>query len=300
MGSTGAAPERSTGAARPQHQTRTRQRVAALLAVVLVGGGVAAAVLANGSEETGDGERIDDRAGIVAIRDDFAGRKLIAARESTRGRPMTMRVATTTGSEWLFTCTGVGPEYVLHQTLDRMNERTAPCDPSARSGDTLSFRFAQAQPGGGDRELQLWLTEGTGRAVVTPSDAVLAAAVYSIPDPVVNLAGADILPIEESEGQEWTYVDGGESRPGARSYTRHFDALDETSILELVMTGSTSSTVRLVVDGETVATVPARYQLGSVQIGDELAGGGAHTVTLEILGTVPADARLAIVQRAGS
>ena len=226
-----------------------------------------------------------------------AGRKLIAARESTLGRPLSMRVATSTGSEWLFTCTGVGPQYVLHQTLDRRHERTAPCAESAASGETLSFRFTEAEPGGGDRELQLWLTEGTKTSIVTPDDAVLAAAVYSIPAPVANLAGADILPVEESQDEEWTYVSGGESKRGSPSYSRRFDALPVDSILELVMVGSTDTIVRLVVDDEVVATVPAEYRLGSVQLGDRLAGGSPHTVTLEILGEVPADAHLAIVQR---
>ena len=273
------------------------QRVTAIVAVVAIAATLVAVILGNLGDDATGTDAVDDRLGVVAIRDDFAGRRLIAARESTRGRPLSMRVATSTGSEWLFTCTGVGPQYVLHQTLDRRYERTAPCAESAASGETLSFRFTKAQPGGGDRELQLWLTEGTQTSIVTPDAAVLAAAVYSIPDPVASLAGADILPVEESQDEEWTYLNGGESKRGNRSYTRHLDALGDESILELVMAGSTDAVVRLVVDGEVVATVPAEYRLGSVQLGDRLAGGSPHTVTLEIVGDVPPDARLAIVQR---
>ena len=273
------------------------QRVTAIVALAALAATLAAVVIASGSDNTPRNDAVDDRAGIVKIRDEFAGRKLIAARESTQGKPLTMRVATSTGSEWMFTCTGVGPSYVLHQTLDRRYERTAPCAESAAIGETLSFRFTKAQPGGGDRELQLWLTEGNSSAIVTPDDAVLAAAVYSIPEPVATLAGADILPIEESENDEWAYLSGGESKRGSRSYTRNFAALPGESILELVMTGSTDAIVRLIVDDDVVATVPAEYRLGSVQLGDRLSGGSPHTVTLEIVGKVPADAQLAIVQR---
>ena len=273
------------------------QRVTAVVAIAAIAAALAAVIIANRSDNTSGSDVVDDRLGIVKIRDSFAGRSLIAARESAMGRPLSMRVATSTGSEWLITCTGVGQQYVLHQTLDRRNERTALCSQSAASGETLSFRFSKAQPGGGDRELQLWLTEANGTAIVTPDDAVLAAAVYSLPEPIASLAGADILPVEESQHDEWTYVSGGESSRGTRSFTQHFDALSEDSILELVMAGSSDAIVRLLVDDQVVSTVPAEYRLGEVQIGDRLTAGSPHTVTLEIVGKVPADARLAIVQR---
>lgn len=273
------------------------QRLIAVVAVAAIAATLAAAIIANRDENTPGSEVVDERLGVVTIPDEFAGRKLIAARESTRGRPLTLRVATTAGSEWLFSCSGVGQQYVLHQTLDHLNEHTALCAQAATIGRTMSFRFSKAHPGGGDRELQLWLTEVNETEIVTPDDAVLAAAVYSLPEPVANLAGSDILPVEESQNQEWTYVSGGESQLGSRSYTRHFDAIPGESILELATAGSTHPVFRLVVDGETVTTIPAEYHLGEVQLGDRLTGGSAHTVTLEIVGKVPADAQLAIVQR---
>ena len=279
-------------------QLRRRQLLAVLAAMVAAVAIVVAIALAGRSSDSPSTEVVDDRAGVVKIRDAFAGRELIAARESTRGRPLSLRVATSGSSEWLVTCTRVSPEYVLHETLDGRDERTAPCSQSATIGQTLSFRFTSDAPGGNDRELQLWLTRADTGERVSPKAAVLAAAVYSLPDSVATLGGADILPIEESDGQEWTYVDGGESAVGARSYTQRFEAVPGPSILELVMTGSSEATVRLVVDGDVVSTVPARYRLGSVELGDRLVGGAAHTVTLEIVGKVPADAHLAIVQRA--
>lgn len=281
-----------------QATARLRNQRLVVLGVALAAAGVAIAVmLAGRSSNSPSTEVVDDRGEIVTIRDAFAGRELIAARESTQGRPMSLRVATSGSSEWLVTCTHVSAEYVLHETLDGRDERTAPCGETAAIGETLSFRFTSVAPGGNDRELQVWLTRGADGERVAPKAAVLAAAVYSLPESVATLGGADILPIEESDGQEWTYVDGGESALGARTFTQRFEAVGEPSILELVMTGSSDATVRLVVDGAVVSTVPARYRLGSVELGDRLTGGSAHTVTLEIIGKVPADAHLAIVQR---
>jgi hypothetical protein len=159
----------------------------------------------------------------------------------------------------------------------------------------MSFRWTSAAPVGSVKEFALWITKD-GEAV-QPDGAVLAAAVYTLPDPVTTIAATDIEPLEVSQGREWAYLDSVESKRGERSVTARFDALDEDALLELVTDPlGTDLEVRLVVDG--VATGdPTTFPLGGTNLGDTLSAGEPHTVTLRILGEAPPDARLGIVRR---
>ena len=144
-------------------------------------------------------------------------------------------------------------------------------------------------------ELAVWITKD-GQAV-QPDGAILAAAVYALPEPVAILARTDIEPLEVSLGQEWAYLDSVESKPGDERLTATFAALDEEAVLELVSdpVGSDAK-VRLFVDGVATGS-PTTFPLGGTNLGDKLTPGEPHKVTLRIVGDVPPDARLAIVRR---
>ena len=231
---------------------------------------------------------------IIEVVDTFAGRTLITSAETTYRQALEMTVDATAGSEWLVTCAGVGPEHVVHRTIDGTAEDTAVCGPVEVLGETMSFRWTAAEPAGKGRELRLWITRDG--EVVEPEGAVLAAAVYALPAPVENLAGSDILEVEPVDGQDWVYVDSVDSRPGERRLTHRFGALASEALLEITSGGSGRGSVELVVDGEPVED-PDAYAFGSTDLGNRLAPGEPHTVTLRIVGDVPADARLAIVRR---
>lgn len=234
-----------------------------------------------------------DRA--IEVADAFAGRTLITSGETHDGEPLFLGADAPAGSQWMITCTGVGPEYLVHRAIDGQFEETAPCGWSQQLGESMSFRWTSAEPVGSVEELAVWITRD-GKAV-QPDGAVLAAAVYALPEPVATVAGSDIEPLEVSRGQEWAYLDSIESKPGKVRLTTTFPALDEEVLLELVTDPvGTTAEVELRVDGVASAS-PQRFPLGGTSVGDMLTPGEPHTVTLRIVGDVPPDARLAIVRR---
>ena len=232
---------------------------------------------------------------VVDVATSFAGRTLITSGETHDGEPLFLRVEAPAGSQWMVACTGVGPEYTVHRTIDGKFEETAPCSHADRLGETMSFRWSIAAPIGSVDEFALWITRD-GEAV-QPDDAVLAAAVYQMPEPVATLAGSDIEPLEAWFGQEWGYLDSVESPLGEKRLTKRFPALDEEVLLELVTepVGATAE-VELRVDGVASAS-PRTFPLGGTSVGDKLTPGVPHTVALRIIGDVPPDAQLAIVRR---
>jgi hypothetical protein len=232
---------------------------------------------------------------VVDVAPSFAGRTLITSGETHDGEPLFLRVDAPVGSQWMVTCAGVGPEYVVHRAIDGEFEETAPCSHAGRLGDTMSFRWSSAEPVGSVEELAVWITKD-GQAV-QPDGAVLAAAVYTLPEPVTTLASTDIEPLEVSLGREWAYLDSIGSERGERRLTARFPALDEEVLLELVTdpVGGTAE-VELRVDGVASAS-PRTFPLGGSSLGDTLSAGQPHTVTLRIIGEVPPDARLGIVRR---
>jgi hypothetical protein len=238
----------------------------------------------------------------VPVRTEFAGRVLIEAAETSDGRVLDLTATPPGGSEWQLLCTGVDAEYVVHYVLDDEHEDTAPCALGVAMGDPPSPQVGPpgyripTSAGGGRRTLRMWVTERDSEAVVSPPGAVLAAAVYTLPEPVAVLAGFEVLPVEEALDEEWSVVEYDGSEPGERSYTLELPAHPQETVLQLFASGSGTAVVRLSVDGKAVSTDPPAYPLGSVNIGDLLPP-GAHAVTLRIEGEVPADAQLGIVQR---
>lgn len=239
----------------------------------------------------------------VAVRTEFAGRTLIEAAETSDGEILDLTATPPGGSEWQLLCSGVGSRYVVHYVLDGAQEGSAPCSLFAVMGESPGsgseapgYRVPTAAGGGERRTLRAWITEFDSEAIVAPPGAVLAAAVYTLPEPVAVLAGFEVLPLEEAFGQEWSVVEYGGSEPGEQSFTLQLPAHPQQTVLQLLASGSGSAVVRLSVDGVAVSTDPSAYPLGSANIGDLLPP-GPHTVTLRIEGEVPEDATLGIVQR---
>ena len=281
------------GRAREQARVMRRRQYAATavaaLAVTAAGLGVNGMLRADGAPEPAL-----QPTRIIDVAPSFAGRTLITSEQTADGRALEMTVDAPAGSQWLVTCAGIGAGYVVHRTIDGTFEDTAVCGPLEVLGDTMSFRWTAEEPAGTGRELRLWITRDG--QVVEPEGAILAAAAYALPAPVTTLAGSDIQEVEPLDGQDWTYVDSVGSQPGERSLTHRFEALDEDALLEITSAGSGQGNVEIVIDGE-VGSFPSAYSLGSTNLGNRLAAGEAHTVTLRIVGDVPADAQLAIVRR---
>lgn len=282
------------GRAREQARTMRRRQYAATavaaLAVTAAGLGASGLLTKNPPPEPAP-----EPTRVIDVVPSFAGRTLITSGETHDGEPLFLQVDAPTGSQWMITCAGVGPEYVVHRAIDDQFEETAPCGPLEVLGESMGFRWSSSAPVGTDVELAVWITQD-GEAV-QPEGAILAAAVYELPDPVATTAGTDIEPLEVSLGQEWAYLDLVESEPGMRRLTTTFPATDEEVLLELVTAPvGTDAQVELRVDGVANAS-PQTFPLGGTSVGDKLTPGEPHTVTLRIVGDVPPDARLAVVRR---
>ena len=282
------------GRAREQARTMRRRQYAAtaVAALAVTAAGLAASgVLAKNPPP----DPAPEPSRVIDVAPSFAGRTLITSGETHDGEPLFLTVDAPAGSQWMVTCAGLGPEYVVHRAIDDDFEETAPCGPLEVLGETMGFRWSSSAPVGTGVELALWITKD-GQAV-QPDGAILAAAVYQLPDPVTTVAATDVVPLEVSLGRQWAYLDVVESEPGQRRLTQRFPARDEEVLLELVTdpVGS-DARVELSVDGVADAS-PRTFPLGGTSLGDMLTPGEPHTVTLRILGDVPADARLAIVRR---
>ncbi|MDR7252300.1 hypothetical protein J2X46_001276 [Nocardioides sp. BE266] len=282
------------GRAREQARSMRRRQYAAtaVAALAVTAAGIGASGLLGGNPPP---EPAPEPTRVIDVAPSFAGRTLITSGETHDGEPLFLTVDAPSGSEWMVTCAGLGPEYVVHRAVDDQFEETAPCGPLEVLGESMSFRWSSAEPVGNDVELAVWITLG-GEAV-QPEGAILAAAVYEMPPAVTMLAGTDVAPLEVSLGQEWAYLDSVESEPGERRLTVTFPAFDEEVLLELVTDPvGASADVELLVDGVATAS-PRTFPLGGSSTGDRLNALEAHTVTLRIVGDVPPDARLGIVRR---
>lgn len=274
---------------------RTRRWVAGVAAGAVAAAVTGVAVLAVNPFGQSEDDVEPLPAPVVDVRPSFAGRTLVDSAETSAGATLELTVTTDAGSQWMLTCHGVGPEYVLRYRVEGAPERAAPCAVDAALGDTAGFRYTAAEPAGTGTSLRMWVTEAGDDSVVNPEEAVLAAAVYALPAPVVTVAGSDVLPVEEVDGQEWSFLTHVEGELGAGEVTLESDR-DAPTLLETIGAGPDGVTVQLYLDGELVDTDPATYPLNGVGMGD-LVPAGRHTVTLRVVGEVPADARLALVQR---
>lgn len=290
----GTDPSLATSARREAQAIRVRRGVGAVVAVAAVAAlaGVAGTDFLRADPEPGPA---NSTTRAVDVAETFAGRTLITSAETHDGAALEMTVdAGDTGSQWLVSCVASGPEYIVHRTLDGASEDTAVCSPLEVLGDTMSFRWTAAEPAGDGRVLRLWITRDG--AVVEPDGAILAAAAYELPAPLMTLAGSDVQEVEPFVDREWVYLDSAESQPGQRSLTHRFDAQADTALLEITSQGTGQGTVQLLVDGRVIQD-PTAYALNSTDLGARIAPGEGHTVTLRIMGEVPDDARLAIVRR---
>lgn len=284
------------GRAREQARVmRVRRNAAAAISVVAVAA-IAAGVVSSGVLRADPPpEPAPQPVHSIDVPGSFAGRTLITSGETHDGEPLFLSVEAPAGSQWMVTCAGVGPEYLVHRAIDEQFEETAPCGPLEVMGESMNFRWSSNEPVGTVKEFSVWITLD-GEAV-QPEGAILAAAVYALPSPVATIAGSDIEPLELSLGQEWAYLDSVSSRPGERVLTKRFAATEEEVLLELVSDPvGTDADVELLVDGVATGS-PATFPLGGSGTGDKLSPGEPHTVTLRIIGDVPPDARLGIVRR---
>lgn len=278
--------------ARMMRVRRNAGVVAGIAAVAAIAVGVGASGILR-ADPPPEPARQPDR--TIEVADTFAGRTLITSGETHDGEPLFLGVEAPAGSQWMISCAGIGSDYTVHRTIDGQFEETAPCNWVQPLGETMSFRWTSAEPVGSVAEFAVWITKD-GEAV-QPDGAILAAAVYALPEPVTTLAGSDIEPLEVALGQEWAYLDSVGSEPGAKSVSARFDALDEEALLELATAPlGTDLQVKLVVDG-VVTGSPTTFPLGGTNLGDKLSAGEPHTVTLRIIGEPPPDARLGIVRR---
>ncbi len=291
--SDGPVPVRSSAARARARAIRSRRRtsVAALAAVAVVG---AVAMVRVSSQDRADGpEPADPSDRVVSVRESYAGRSLIDSAETTKDL-LKLRAGSPRGTEWLVACRHAGPVYV-RVSVDGAEHSRSLCDDRAGLGDTARFTVPAAGAGF-ESEVWLWVTDEEGAPL--DDDGVLAVAAYALPEPYASVAGRDVYPLEENFGTEWSVLDTAESQPGQRSVTLEVPANETAPMLELVSSGPGYATVRLVVDGEPVATVPATYVLGGRSMGDMLSGGEPHRVTLFIPeDDLPEDAQLGIVVR---
>ncbi len=289
----GPVPARSSAARARARAIRSRRRtsVAALAAVALVG---AVAMVRVSSQDRADGPEpadLSDR--VVSVRESYAGRSLISSAETNKDL-LKLRAGSPRGTEWLVACRHPGPVYV-RVSVDGAEQPSSLCSYRAGLGDTGRFTVPPAEAGF-ESEVWLWVTDEEGAPLA--DEGVLAVAAYALPEPYASIAGYDVYPREENFGTEWSVLDTAESQPGDRSVTLEVPAHDTGTMLELVSSGTGDATVRLVVDGETVDTVPATYVLGGRSMGDMLTGGAPHRVTLFVPeDDLPVDARLGIVVR---
>jgi hypothetical protein len=84
----------------------------------------------------------------IEVVDGFAGRTLITSGETHDGEPLFLTVDAPAGSQWMVTCAGVGPEYVVHRAIDEQFEETAPCGPLEVMGESMNFRWDSDGPVG--------------------------------------------------------------------------------------------------------------------------------------------------------
>ena len=291
--SDGPVPVRSSAARARARAIRSRRRtsVAALAAVAVVG---VVAMVRMPSEDRADGPEpadLSDR--VVSVREFYAGRSLIDSAETTKDL-LRLRAGSPRGTEWLVACRHAGPVDV-RVSVDGAERPKSLCDDRAGLGDTARFTVPAAGAGF-ESEVWLWVTDEEGAPL--DDDGVLAVAAYALPEPYASVAGHDVYPLEENFGTEWSVLDTAEAQPGERSVTLEVPAHETATMLELVSSGTGDATVRLVVDGEPVATVPATYVLGGRSMGDMLSGGEPHRVTLFIPeDDLPEDAELGIVVR---
>ena len=235
-----------------------------------------------------------------AVRTEFAGRTLIESAQARNGEVLDLTATPPGGSQWQLMCTGVGSQFTVHYVLDGAPEGQAPCSLFAELGqaparglEAPGYRIPASVGTTERRTLRMWITERESDLMVQPEGAVLVAAVYALPEPLTYLAGWEIQPLEEVDGEEWSVVEYAEGTRGRRTFSKRLPDRDDQLMLGLFATGSVPSDVVLEVNGEELPE-PEVLTLGSMRFTTQVPP-GEHIVTLRIDGEVPADAQLGIV-----
>lgn len=143
------------------------------------------------------------------------------------------------------------------------------------------------------------VADDIGRYVpATDAVAWLGVAVYTVADPVAEVAGTKIRPLVGLDGQDYAYVENKQTKRGARELTwtlepstedRYYDVVADNA----VYSGGPGASVSIGLDGENcrIEIAYPRFRAG----GCLLAPGRPHTITVTIHGDVPPNAVLGIV-----
>jgi hypothetical protein len=130
--------------------------------------------------------------------------------------------------------------------------------------------------------------------------AWLGIAVYTVADPVAEVAGTKIRPRVGVNGRDYTYVTARQSKPGERQLTwtlepstveRYYDVVGANTMDP--NTTESEIGVDMVLDGDScrMGFVSPQFRTG----GCLLSPGKPHTITATIAGTMPEQAVLGIV-----
>lgn len=270
----------------------------------VVGGVVLGALTAFamlGVNPFGSGDDVEPAApDNTIVRPEFAGRTLIESARTTGGEVLDLTATPPRGSQWQLMCTGVGSQYTVHYVLDGAPEGQAPCSLFAGLGeqpasgvDAPGYRIPAAVSDGTRKTLRVWITERDSETFAQPERAVLVAAVYDLPEPLTHIAGWEIQPQEEINGEEWSVIEYAEGIRGRATFSKRLPDRDDQLMLGLYASGGTA-TVTLEVDGEELEPNGDTLTLGSMCFTGQVPP-GPHIVTLHVNGQVPPDARLGIV-----
>ncbi|MFE7223733.1 hypothetical protein ACFU7D_03005 [Nocardioides sp. NPDC057577] len=268
-----------------------RALVVAAVAVIVVPVAVMASLGANPFDRTAPVVRpVPSNGPFVGT---YAGRTLIDSEIATGRSELSFTAEASRNTEWRAVCRGVGSGYTLHLSLDDGEPGQLPCDVELLSGRWISYQLGPEYPQEGTHTLRLWLTSTSGRAKAPPADGQIGAAVYRLPEPAATVAGHQVQALEMDGGSEFRLVRREESMPGTRVLSSTYSSRALPVEVDWYTSGSGSQEVQVYVDGRPETGLI----LGDGGPGLVLTPEEAHTVSLRIVGDVPADALLGIVWR---
>ena len=282
------------GAARRRATTIRRRRVAtAAGATALVLPLAASAILAL-NPIGGAGVRPADQPDQGVLPTSFAGRTLIDSKVARGAGDLVLTVRTDGASQWVATCFGVGGAYTLHQSIDGL-EGQSPCLDAAPSDPPWGPRLDEgAAELAGTHTMRIWITRTSDGQPAAPSDAVLAAGAYRLPEQAAVVSGASVYDLEESEGTVWKLAHTSQSVAGAQTFTARYDSGTSrcsSRSSPRVPPTSRRGPRRRRPAGQRPRTARCRLLLA------RFVPAGSHRVRLTVRDPAPADAVLGVVWR---